>query len=250
MQRGLYGLPHKAILPHPPVYCHHRPSATPSPHHRSNQRHRPPHQHQAGRRPRRRLSLASPLLLRANNHPHWRRKDSFLSALREYASSIPTEYDRREPFKGVAIYHLFIFLVTFSNVDSNCIRISLCIISAPSSYGPLPFAASSVVHRGCNAVTPSLSPRPTSVFNRAVTPVIHTISRAVSFRFFDQPHATRLDVTPQISPGHVPLPRSPSLPTASPGVSMSSPRGSIPSIRSDLMTIPSSSDPHAGPEGD
>ncbi|KAH9993287.1 hypothetical protein BJV74DRAFT_884401 [Russula compacta] len=49
-------------------------------------------------------------------------------------------------------------------------------------------------------------------------------------------------VTLQISPARIPLPRSPSLlstPTASPSVSITSPRGSIPSIHSDLVTIPS-----------
>ena len=47
---------------------------------------------------------------------------------------------------------------------------------------------------------------------------------------------TSLNVTSQISPAYVPLPRSSN---ASPSVSISSPHGSIPSIRTDLMTIPS-----------
>jgi hypothetical protein len=55
---------------------------------------------------------------------------------------------------------------------------------------------------------------------------------------------------PQISPARVPLPRSPSLlstPAASLSVSMTSPRGSVPSIHSDWMTIPSERPPSERP---
>jgi len=55
---------------------------------------------------------------------------------------------------------------------------------------------------------------------------------------------------PQISPARIPLPRSPSLlatPAASISVSMTSPRGSTPSIHSDLMTIPSERPPSERP---
>ena len=58
-------------------------------------------------------------------------------------------------------------------------------------------------------------------------------SRAVGFRaaVFGETY-----VIPQISPAHIPLLRSPSMrsmPTASPSFSMTTPRGSTPSIRSD-----------------
>ena len=55
------------------------------------------------------------------------------------------------PFEWVVINYFFLFHITFSNTDSNCI--SLLVIFIPSFHSPLLFIASSVIHNGGSTVT-------------------------------------------------------------------------------------------------
>ncbi|KAI9513417.1 hypothetical protein F5148DRAFT_4214 [Russula earlei] len=117
-------------------------------------------------------------------------------------------------------------------------------------------------------VTPILSPEPPPM-TLTRTPTVSTVS-SISMRtdildnrsLFEETILEDVSTEPSLlsthrssplrafSPAHIPLPRSPSLlsaPAASPSVSLTSPRGSVPSIHSDLMTIPSERPPSERP---
>ncbi|KAF8490774.1 hypothetical protein F5888DRAFT_1866659 [Russula emetica] len=148
-----------------------------------------------------------------------------------YTSQEPSQLSMidKSPSSESPSDYLFLFLVTFSNTDSNCIRISLCIISFPSSYVALTRTPSTV---------------------STVSSVRTDILEVSVFDFEEvskEPSLLSTQISRAISPAYVPLPRSPSIPTASASVSISSPRGSVPSICSDLMTIPSERTPSERP---